>query len=1278
LKRSGFFPAAVAAAAAGVCGLLALGLPSLLVSSDSEKSLGALRDRVQTIQRAYAALARDQELALDRLTRRTFPKSTPDQFARLKSLGFDPEIEGVSIYTPEKRLHLWLGRAVNLESLFSGPSPVLTPSFRPKQVVIREKNNSTSVLSILVKLESGQIVILHRLLAFTPEFQSAYVREYGFLPPRWRKNALIDFWDFREDLTAFERFFAGHKDEYIGRPRLQGNVPSIVFPLRTAEGRITATVNLRSPAPAARRQAMREFLVAITLAISALALILFILGMCRHSSFRRDYRPTAGALVLLALLALRVVFLPFGNIGLTGSSPIFSPAQAGFVALGNLTRSPFDIFLTAVILLGVSAGATFFFSKRSLLSAFSPKRTLQKNALLALPPILFAGFGLFVERLIAHANVRLLRFEPTGTFILLHLAILALFAAAAVPGFVVLKRMFGRTSRAAFSLPILLVFEGIMLFVSGRISPGRVVVETAGLVLFAAAFALPKPARKVAAFGAVLAGMLGLYLTIHQATSEKTRRLAEGFLRDTVQSRESWARFLLDESIRSLEKERKDIAAFLRKPPGTIEFARQLWGQTLASRFKWYSGLEMYDPKGTVLSRFALNVPQIFGNTLRLPPQSRWTFLRQPLPFMGKDKEYLIGYRDWEEDGQDLGRTIFYLSLDDDLLPFLYSANPYFELLRSNPLPSLVQFEFRFAIFDGAGGLSFNPGKLSTGLPAGLLGDPSLDGPGHRSVFRDKRTDYDLFAFRHNGRIYAILTTRPGLIGYTVEFFKFLTLAAALVVPFVLVGLWGFARRTRRRPLWSFADRVYVSFVSVALVPLLLFAIFSRQFFGRVFAQQFIEKAEIHANLARNVMDDFLYLQGGESAVLETLPADLVLWIAATISNDVNLYRDGRLVSSSRRELFEAGLLPNLLDGEIQYQIQFENHPYYTQTRRFGSFSFQTLTVPYTAVNPPLLISLPFPFEQQESSAAARELIEFLVFIGVFFIGTVLVLARGIGTMIVTPVRRLLSGTREVALGNLEFAVEYRGRDEMKTLVDGFNAMILSLKNHQQEMADLGRKAAWAEMARKVAHEIKNPLTPIQLSAEHLLHVWKDNRVDFDAALKESISYITGEVETLRRIAQDFLDVSKAAVLHKEPVLLAEILAETVDPYKRLLADRLTFSESHEPGLIFSGDRAKLKIAFRNLLINAIESIRHQGEIRLSSRRIEDRFVIVVSDTGSGMDKEVLARIFEPYFSTKDSGTGLGLPITKKIIEEHEGSIRIGSEPRGGTVVTIELPAETG
>ncbi len=139
----------------------------------------------------------------------------------------------------------------------------------------------------------------------------------------------------------------------------------------------------------------------------------------------------------------------------------------------------------------------------------------------------------------------------------------------------------------------------------------------------------------------------------------------------------------------------------------------------------------------------------------------------------------------------------------------------------------------------------------------------------------------------------------------------------------------------------------------------------------------------------------------------------------------------------------------------------------------------------------------------------------------------------------------------------------------------------------------LGKKAAWAEMARKVAHEIKNPLTPIQLSAEHLLRVYEDKRGDFDHALKESLSYIIGEVENLRRIAQEFLEISKEAVLHIEAFALDALVKETVEPYKNVLTERIRFSEAYEGAdFRFEGDRSKLKIALRNLLTNAIEAIR--------------------------------------------------------------------------------------
>jgi signal transduction histidine kinase len=515
-------------------------------------------------------------------------------------------------------------------------------------------------------------------------------------------------------------------------------------------------------------------------------------------------------------------------------------------------------------------------------------------------------------------------------------------------------------------------------------------------------------------------------------------------------------------------------------------------------------------------------------------------------------------------------------------------------------------------------------------------------------------------------------------MGLSVEFLKLLVFYIALaLIAFLLVP----ALRGNKKPsevLWSYASRVYAAFIAITVISLLLFSFFSRSFFNRMFAQRFIEKAEVHANFARNIMQDFIFLQQEEGATLIAPTDDIVLWISSAISNDVNLYREGRLNSSSRREFYDWGLIPELIDGEIYYRLRYENMPFFTLRQRIGRYSFQVLAIPYAIHQTQFLISLPFPFEEQEISQATEDLIESLVFISVFFVAVILVLARAMGRTIINPVRKLLAGTREVGLGNLEISVQHKSHDEMKTLVDGFNAMIKDLKRHQQEIADLSKKVVWAELAQKVAHEIKNPLTPIQLSAEHIMRVYEDRRGDFEKALRESTSYIIGEVENLRRIAQEFLELSKVTSLKKELFDLREVVREVIAPYENMLSERIRFRQVLEgEDFRVEADPAKIKILFRNLFVNAVEAIRGRGEIEVKLVAEGENVILTVKDSGIGMEKEVLDRAFDSYFSTKDAGTGLGLPIARKIVEDHGGSIHIDSTPGRGTLVAVTLPKKS-
>jgi nitrogen fixation/metabolism regulation signal transduction histidine kinase len=277
--------------------------------------------------------------------------------------------------------------------------------------------------------------------------------------------------------------------------------------------------------------------------------------------------------------------------------------------------------------------------------------------------------------------------------------------------------------------------------------------------------------------------------------------------------------------------------------------------------------------------------------------------------------------------------------------------------------------------------------------------------------------------------------------------------------------------------------------------------------------------------------------------------------------------------------------------------------------------------------------------------------------------------------MIITPIRKLLKGTKEVSLGNLGVSISHKSEDEMKTLIDGFNSMVKNLKKHQQELAEMSKKVAWAEMARKVAHEIKNPLTPIQLSAEHILRVYEDKPEELDRILKESASYIIKEVENLRKIAHEFLDTSKEPALRKERIDLGKLIRETVSPYRKILSERIAIQESYKgEDFWIWGDKDKLKIALRNILTNAIEAIQNQGEIKIIARQEKESLKLEIEDTGMGMNQDLVDRIFDPYFSTKDVGTGLGLPIAKKIVESHGGKIEVFSRENKGTRISIDLP----
>ncbi len=299
-----------------------------------------------------------------------------------------------------------------------------------------------------------------------------------------------------------------------------------------------------------------------------------------------------------------------------------------------------------------------------------------------------------------------------------------------------------------------------------------------------------------------------------------------------------------------------------------------------------------------------------------------------------------------------------------------------------------------------------------------------------------------------------------------------------------------------------------------------------------------------------------------------------------------------------------------------------------------------------------------------------------LVAVGIIFS------AYAISHRITGPVRRLSEFTEEIARGNLDARVEIESPDEIGVLAGSFNRMATDLKSSRERLIKVEKDAAWREMAAQVAHEIKNPLTPMKLATQHLIQTYRDGSPQFAEVLRRSTSTIIQQIDSLHRIATEFSDFARLPKRDMRLLDVNEIVRDVlalypVDPGGALRVE----AELQSHVGVVRADPDEIKRVFINLITNALQAMPDGGMLRVVSRASKigekEAVEIRVADTGIGMSTDVLHRLGEPYFSTKSGGTGLGLAISKNAVDALSGEIEVNSEIGKGTEVVVRLPAAT-
>jgi len=719
-----------------------------------------------------------------------------------------------------------------------------------------------------------------------------------------------------------------------------------------------------------------------------------------------------------------------------------------------------------------------------------------------------------------------------------------------------------------------------------------------------------------------------------------------------------------------------------------------VWSKTDLATYRLTSAIELYGESGAITSRFALNLPEYTQVQQRWQEAGcEWEVFEEVSPFGSEERRLLHAGRGLcADDGgrtRMIGTVVIHAMLDYGSLPFISSQNPYVELFRT-PVTfeesTLLVRDVEFVVY----GWSLRPIYASGPTTWTLDADTFRRVYASRTPFWTQqeaggRRDH-VYLANDRGGIYALGYPATSLVGHLVSMAELVTLCGAVFILLMLSRSAGMAAAgvggERGRDLLheiraSFYRKLFLAFVAVAVIPVITLAFVARAYMmARLQADVQDAAIRMTAVAQRFVEDSSRIQERGEGAAI-TLNDDAIVGISRVIDQDVNVYDGARLVATSERDLFASGLLPTRTSADVYRAIVLDRRATYVGEERSGRYPYMVAAAPLKIAGLKGLITVPMTLRQRAIDREFDDLNRRILLGVLAFILIGSALGYWMAERIADPVNRLQRATARLARGDLNARVAVTSSDELRRLVEAFNGMASELQRQQAALERTHRLEAWADMARQVAHEIKNPLTPVQLSAEHLRRVHADRGKPLSPVLEECVDSILSQVRLLRQIAAEFSSFASSPTPRPVATSPADLVAEVVEPYRAGLPAGVSLSVDVPPDLpVLEIDRSLVGRALTNMIENALHAMPRGGSLRVDGRMSADGRAVrlELQDTGVGMDRASLERIFEPYFSTKAVGTGLGLTIAKRNIEIHGGTIAVESAPGRGTTVVVEIP----
>ena len=555
------------------------------------------------------------------------------------------------------------------------------------------------------------------------------------------------------------------------------------------------------------------------------------------------------------------------------------------------------------------------------------------------------------------------------------------------------------------------------------------------------------------------------------------------------------------------------------------------------------------------------------------------------------------------------------------------------------------------------------------------LGFQAYDDDGRTTYFIDNE-GYKHYVVRQDGTNKLIISKKNLTWLDLVAPFSYFFIIYSL---FLLVFLSGYIMTGGFNRLeFNFSNQLQVSIITIIIISFFILGLITR------FNIIHLYNDKNRDNLSEKTFSVLKELEH-KLGNMPALPGDMMSYINELLNkfslifySDINLYdTEGTLIASSRPQIFKEELLSEKMHTCAYYKLAYEQSLLYIQNEKIGRQEYLSAYIPFRNNEDQIIayVNLPYFAKQTELRKEIADFLAAYINVYVLLIVLAILVTVMVSRFITRPLQLIKLKLRDIGLGKTNEKIAWTKKDEIGSLVEEYNRMIDELARSAEMLARSERESAWREMAKQVAHEIKNPLTPMKLSVQHLQKAWDEKAPDWEKRLALFARTIVEQIDSLSEIASEFSDFAKMPAANIEKIELSGIIKSAAELYHHHSNIRIVIEHMDQEYFVLADKRQLLRV-FNNLIQNAVQAIgkKEDGLILMQLSLEKDNYLIGITDNGAGITDEQASKIFSPSFTTKSSGMGLGLAMVKSILTIIGGTVTFESKPGEGATFNVKIP----